>query len=75
MKIQGFWDRVDEVCAEDGRQKHEIVKAMGGANRKILYEGEQRNHMLSAFHLARFCAVTGASADYLLGLKRKEVRD
>lgn len=30
MKIQGFWDRVDEVCAEDGRRKHEIVKAMGG---------------------------------------------
>jgi hypothetical protein len=29
MKIQGFWDRVDEVCAEDGRHKYEIVKAMG----------------------------------------------
>ena len=51
------------------------LRPWGGANRKILYEGEQRNHMLSAFHIARFCAVTGASADYLLGLKRKEVRD
>lgn len=36
MKIQGFWDRVDEVCAEDGRQKHEIVKAMGGGEQEDL---------------------------------------
>ena len=45
MKIQGFWDRVDEVCAEDGRHKHEIVKAMGGEQKNLIRRSAAQSHV------------------------------
>ena len=64
--IEGFWDRFEEVVTEDGRTKAELAKLVG-CHRKTLYS---RASVPSPVYLARFCAITGTSADYLLGLRR-----
>lgn len=62
--IYGFWDRVDAASAASGKSKEQIARLMG-CERKVLYA---RGGTMHAVYLARFCAVTGVSADYLLGL-------
>lgn len=64
--IYGFWDRLDEVCEQSGMTKAEISRRMG-IDRKTLYNTCGSKSMNSGY-LAKFCGVTGASADYLLGL-------
>lgn len=67
--IEGFHERKDQVLyewVESGRKIKEIADAMGIA----------RNHVYdrvnwSSGKLAKFCAVTGESADWLLGLKKE----
>ena len=66
--IYGFWDRVNEVIAEDGRSKNEIARRMG-CDRKTLYPS---GATMNPLYLARFCFVTGVSADYLFGLKSQK---
>lgn len=63
--IYGFWERIEQVIAADGRTKEQLAELMG-CERKVLYN---RGGAMHATYIARFCAVTGASADYLLGLK------
>ena len=67
--VEGFWDRVDVVCARSGMSKQEITMRMG-VNRKLLYGSDRAN--ISSLYLARFCAVTGADANWMLGLKGSE---
>ena len=66
--IYGFWDRMNEIILEDGRSKNEIARLMN-VDRKNLYN---LGYTMNPLYLARFCAVTGASADYLLGLKSEK---
>lgn len=66
--IYGFWDKVDTVCIKSGLTKKEIARRMG-RDRRILYA---RDGGMDAMTLARFCAVTGADANWLLGIGGKE---
>lgn len=68
--IEGFWDRVDSVCYKSGLSKTEIARRIG-CNRKALMQNQMNGAMMNSGYLAKFCAVTGASADYLLGLKKE----
>lgn len=66
--IEGFWDRVDSVCYKSGLSKLEIARRIG-CDRKTLMQSRMNGAMMNSGYLAKFCAVTGASADYLLGLR------
>lgn len=69
--IEGFWDRVDSVCYKSGLSKSEIAMRIG-CDRKTLMQSQMNCAMMNSGYLAKFCAVTGTSADYLLGLKKEE---
>lgn len=66
--IMGFWDRIDVICAKTELSRAEIARKMNRA-RTTLY---RRNGGMDALTLARFCAVTGADANWLLGIGGKE---
>ena len=66
--IMGFWDRIEAVCLKADISKNEIARRMG-VHRHTIYRREGQG--MDALTLARFCAVTGADANYLLGLSRK----
>lgn len=67
--IRGMAERVDQVCFETGLTKAQICKQMG-FDRKALYASG-----FSVLKLARFCAVTGTDANWLLGLSRERKKD
>ena len=70
--IEGFQERIEEAVAQSGLSKCEIARR-GKFDRKT-FCGCDRT-MLQSGILARFCAVTGVSADWMLGLlKRKELK-
>ena len=69
--IEGFRDRLFEVCDYTGLSKTQLAK-LCGFDRKTFYDDYQKfNSQMNSGYLARFCAVTGASADWLLGLKSR----
>ena len=63
--IRGFWDRMDEAVIRSGMTKKEITARMG-VHRHFL-NSDSRG--INSGYLAKFCGVTGTSADWLLGLK------
>lgn len=69
IMIDGFWDRVDQTCEKSGLTKNEIARRCG-FERKILFHYGKR--MPNSGFVARFCAETGVSADWLLGLERRK---
>ena len=62
--------RVRNAIIESGMTCSEITNRMG-CDRKIL--SNTRTCMMSSRNLARFCAITNVSADYILGLS--DVKD
>ena len=64
--IEGFWDRIEVAVARSGMSKREITDRMC-VNRKLLYGTDREN--ISSLYVAKFCAVTGTDANWLLGLK------
>lgn len=70
VMIYGFEERVREVCNEwqaSGRRMEDLADLMG-IGRSHLYTS---GHMWQGYKIAKFCAVTGVSADWLLGLKEE----
>ena len=67
IKLECVWDRIDKAIERSGLSKSEIARR-GGFERRTL-NGRAGNIMPSLGTLARFCAVTHTSADYILGLK------
>ena len=65
--IEGFYERMDQICYEQNCSKQDIAERMG-YDRKALYPSQDG---WGALKLARFCAVTGADANWLLGLSRE----
>ena len=66
--IEGFTERVRLVLAEweiSGKKVSNITDYMG-IRRNHIYD----THTWGSGKLARFCAVTGESADWILGLRR-----
>lgn len=66
QQVEGLWERVEQVCFETGMTKPQLCKQMG-FDRKSLYDSSG----FSVLKLARFCAVTGTDANWLLGLSRE----
>lgn len=64
--LRGFWDRLEDACIKSGMTKVEITRRMN-VDRKVLYRGDDRD--MNCLYVARFCAVTGTDANWLLGLK------
>lgn len=64
--IEGFYERLEEACSQYGETKVEIARRCG-FDRKILM-GVCRNRMMNSGNLARFCALTGTDANWLLGV-------
>ncbi len=69
IKIYGFWDRVDLVVSECGMSKSELMRR-AGVSRGLLYD-RVGDRMFSMGTLAKFCAATNTSADWLLGLSKE----
>ena len=61
--IEGFWQRMNTVMAD--KNKSELAKRIG-CDRKTLYG---KDGTLSPVYLARFCAITGTDANWLLGIR------
>ena len=68
--LQGFWDRIEEAVGRSGLTKAEITRRMH-VERKVLWRGPDERDM-NCLYVARFCAVTGTDANWLLGLKGSE---
>lgn len=66
--IEGFWDRAN--IAMEGRSKKELAEQIG-CDRKTLYGSYGT---LSPVYLARLCVLTGTDANWLLGIKGKELQ-
>lgn len=65
--IDGYDERLTEAMLVSGLSWSEIAQKTGISRNTLA-----RNHtMMHSGHLARFCAVTGVSADYILGLKKE----
>lgn len=71
MKIEGYAERLDQAIEASGMSRNQIARLMG-MERKVLLPLTTGCQMGSGA-LAKFCAITGVSADWLLGLK-KEMR-
>ena len=68
--IEGFSERMDEAIYEAGFSKVELAKLIG-CDRRSLYT-PCTNRMLSSGYLAKLCAYTNVSADWLLGLSKNK---
>ena len=66
--IEGFWQRMNTVMAD--KNKSELAKRIG-CDRKTLYG---KDGTLSPVYLARFCAITGTDANWLLGITGEEIK-
>lgn len=66
--IQGYDERVHRAIVESGMTKLEVARKMGCDHKTVL---PARGVMMNSWNLARFCAVTGVSADWILGLRRE----
>ncbi len=62
--INGFWNRVEQAIAQSGKSKVQVARE-AGFERKLLLGYCDGIHSSS---LAAFCKVTGADANWLLGL-------
>lgn len=69
--IYGFWERLNEVCNTQCVDKTALAKRMG-VSRKAFYPSNDNHLMPSAFFVARFCAETHTSADWLLGITERK---
>lgn len=69
--IAGYQERLEEAVGQSGLSKNEIARRMG-MDRKVLLTDYHYCQMGSGA-LMKFCAVTGVSADWMLGL-RKEMK-
>lgn len=65
---QGYDERVNRAIVETGMSKAEVARKMG-CDKKTVHT--TRGVMMNSGNLARFCAVTGVSADWILGLRRE----
>lgn len=65
--IRDFWERVDEAVTTSGKSKTQIARE-AGFDRKAL--SRSNGSGMHSRVIAAFCAVTGADANYLLGLRR-----
>jgi DNA-binding XRE family transcriptional regulator len=69
--VYGFWKRLEDVCNEQDINKKELAKRMG-VSRKCFYPNAHNTLMPSAYFIARFCAETHTSADWLLGITERK---
>ncbi|SCW49048.1 hypothetical protein SAMN02910456_01391 [Ruminococcaceae bacterium YRB3002] len=68
-QIDVYHWRVRKAIAESPYTCEELAQIMG-CDRKVL--SSTRCSMMSSYHLAKFCAATGVSADYILGISDEQ---
>lgn len=66
--IEGFYQRLDEACRRSGKSKVAIAK-LCGFDRRVLMN-KYNNTMMNGGNIAKFCALTGTDANWLLGVSR-----
>lgn len=71
LKIEGFPERLEQAIEASGMSRNQIASLMG-MERKVLLPSSTGCQMGSGA-LAKFCAITGVSSDWMLGL-RKEMK-
>lgn len=69
-----FWYRVEDAIRQSGLSRSEIARRGGFHRQSIMYR-EGKGKLPQARILKAFCEVTGASADWLLGLKDEKQED
>lgn len=62
-----IWYRLEDAVIASGMTKTEIALEGGFHRQSITFTG--KNHLPSCRVLLEFCKVTGASADWILGLE------
>ena len=68
-EFRSYQRRVMNAIIKTGMTTSEVAKKMN-CKRGTVYGGDR--HMMNAYTLIKFCMVTGASADYILGLTKDE---
>jgi hypothetical protein len=68
VKLQGYTERVEKAIRGTGMSKMEVALRCG-LDDHYFYMSKYNDTQMTAGVLARFCVVTGVSADYILGLK------
>lgn len=71
MYIRGFNERFEEAIEETGYNHTELARILQ-CDRKRLIISQRGLGMPESGFLARFCATTNTSADWLLGLSDKK---
>lgn len=66
-KCEGLTNRLRNAVLNSGLTAREIQKRAGIS--KSTYYGHMKGKAMTEFYIARYCAVLGISADWLLGLK------
>ena len=69
--IYKYEERLEKAIEKSGLSKTQIATRCG-IDRKCFYPYNHR--MMTSGNLAKFCAVTGVSADWLLGLSKEMMR-
>lgn len=69
--LEGFYERVDEACRKSGLTKTEIARRAGFERRTLTPKAD--NWMMTLANAARLCAVTRTDANWLLGIKERNM--
>ena len=69
--LEGFYERVDEACRKSGLTKTEIARRAGFERRTLTPKHD--NWMMTLANAARLCAVTRTDANWLLGIKERDM--
>lgn len=72
MTNDEFYNRINQVCKQTGLTKTEIAKRCGFDRKVLMKKGEI---LMGVYNFARFCEVTHADANWILGLKESEAED
>lgn len=65
-----FWYRIEDAVIASGMNKSEIARKAGLHRQTLSYMPNRK--IMSCASLKAFCEVTGASADWILGLTEEQ---
>lgn len=72
--IQGMDERVEYIVQNSGMSRRELAKRCGVSKNTFQINRWYEGTNYSATTIVKLCSVTGASADYILGLSNEPYR-
>lgn len=72
MTNDEFYNRINQVCKQTGLTKTEIARRCGFDRKVLMKKGEI---LMGVYNFAKFCEVTHADANWILGLTESEAED